>query len=144
MMQALAPLQSFECANHTEVAAEGTCTICRKPVCRDCFVRIEGSVVCNMAYHQSIARSWATIHRSDSEFEADMLSKNLGHHGVETVVFSSRAFKLTIGKDPDDVVKVFVRKDSLDRAQEVLQNLGLTEGEQSNYRSEEKGPSLVW
>lgn len=143
MIQALIPLLSLECANHPEAAAGGTCTICRKPVCRDCSVRLEGSVVCNTDDHQSIARSWATIRSTDSEFEADILSKNLGHHGVETVVFSSRAFKLTIGKGPEDVVRVFVRKDSLGRAQEVLQSLGLEDGEQSKHRSEGEGPSLV-
>jgi hypothetical protein len=59
-----------------------------------------------------------------------MISKNLSFQGVESKAFSTRAFKLRLGENPEDSVNVFVPRENLERAREVLRLLDLGDGQQ--------------
>jgi hypothetical protein len=120
------PNQGTECANHSGVAGEAICSICGKPVCADCFVRLSFGIVCDDPGHKTILEELTIAFRSNSEFEADMVVRNFQDDGIESKMFSSRAFKQTIGEDAQDVVNVFVRRSELQRAGQVLNALGLT------------------
>ncbi len=115
--------EGTECAEHPGRRATGRCSVCGKPICGQCTVQSGVDPVCTSTDHLAVARSWIVIRRTPSEFEADMISRTLDFHGVETKVFSTRAFKFTLGEDPEDGVNVFVRKEDLGRATEVLQSL---------------------
>lgn len=114
-----------ECANHPGVNARGICWVCGKPVCGNCLVYVDTLAVCDDAVHKTVLSNWTTVYRCNSEFEAEMITKNLAFQRVETKVFSSRAFKLAIGENPNDFVNVFVPRDEIGRATDALQTLGL-------------------
>ncbi len=117
------------CHNHQDVVAEARCVVCGKPVCRDCARMLPAGPVCAAADHREIAELWTAVHRSVSEFDADLISKNLSLQGIETKVFSSRVYSQTIRELPDDLVQVFIRKEFLGRAREILHSLRLAVSE---------------
>ena len=36
----------MKCTNHPEIEAEGMCTYCGKPFCKDCLVEVKGKMYC--------------------------------------------------------------------------------------------------
>ncbi len=126
MNERFLPDQGTECANHSGAAAGAICSVCGKPVCADCFVQLGPGIVCDDPGHKIVLEEWAITFRSRSEFEVDMIVRNVENDGVESKMFSSRAFKQTIGADPRDVVNVFVRRSEHQRAEQVLSALGLS------------------
>ncbi len=125
----------LECAEHPETAAIGRCAVCGRPVCGHCSVGTGADLFCLGTDHRSTSEHWTLIHRSTFEFEADIVIKNLSLQGVESKVFSSRAFKLTLGEDADHWVQVYVRKEQLARAHEVLSLLDLGNGKSTTNES---------
>ncbi len=76
---------------------------------------------------------WDLLLQVESEFESDMISKNLEFQGVATKVFSARVFTLTLGSDTRNIVRVFVRKGDISRAHQILQSLDIVDvGRQQN------------
>lgn len=136
-------MSRHECYHHPGVASKEVCDVCGKPLCSECFVRLDRGIVCEESEHKAVLELWTMIVRSKSEFEADMVVRNLQLQGIGTKVYSSRVFKLRIGEDSRDDVKVFVLREECERARGVLGNLELPGIEMSNQKSEEKGPNFV-
>jgi len=124
-----------ECANHSGTVAEGNCSVCGKPVCADCFARFGSEVACDQPEHRRILEQWSLVFCTNSEFEADMIVKNLENEAVEMKRYSSRVFKRSIGENSHDFVKLFVRSGERHRAEHVLKALGLVNGETVNPTS---------
>jgi hypothetical protein len=119
------PHRGTECANHSGVAAGEVCYVCGKPVCADCSVRVGDRVVCDDPDHKIILGAWELVFRSNSEFEADMIIRNLEFEKLELRRFSSRVHKHIVGEDPHDFVNVFVLRNEQPRAMQILTALGL-------------------
>jgi hypothetical protein len=118
---------AVECANHSGVVAEALCTVCGKPVCADCAVLLGSrGIVCDEPEHRLLLERWTIVFRTNSEFEADMIVKNLENEGVELRKFSSRSFKRTIGENARDFVNVFVPSSEHHHAEQSLRTLGLS------------------
>ncbi len=120
-----------ECVVHPSRLATGRCAICGRPLCSECSVKKGKEQFCRGTDHQTIAESWVVINSAASEFEADMVSRNLSVQGVDSRIFSSREYTYTIAWNPDDVVRTYVRRDDLRRAQEILRALDSGDGEHS-------------
>lgn len=114
-----------------------------KPVCADCCVQFSRGTVCEDPEHKNVLEEWAIVFRSNSEFEADMIVRNLEYQGVKTKVFSSRVFKQTIGENPHDLAQVFVRQGEHHRAQMILSTLGLPDIEKNSQASNDGGSTSV-
>jgi hypothetical protein len=130
MMETGSSASLRKCANHPEVTATSTCSVCGKPICSDCSVPVGNARVCNDTGHKVIAEGWVRIAVTQSEFEADMVSRNLGLQNITAHVFSSRLFKLAIGEDSQDRTNIFVPKSAYERALEVLRSIGFSAEEQ--------------
>ncbi len=137
------PVDGIECANHSGVHAEANCSVCGKPVCADCSVQLNRGNVCEDPGHRTVLEEWAIVLRSNSEFEADMIVRNLECQGLKTKTFSSRAFKEKIGEDAHEFVQVFVHQGESQRAQDVLSTLGLLNCERETQGTSEGGSTFV-
>lgn len=117
--------------------------MCGKPLCADCFTSLDRGIVCEDPDHRRVLENWSVIVRSNSEFEADMILRNLEYEGIETRMFSSRAFKLTIGEDPRDFAQVFVHESKLSTALAVLRDLNLPSTAVRDQNSNKEGLNVV-
>jgi hypothetical protein len=119
------------------------CRVCGKPVCADCSLQLSRGTVCEDPEHKIVLEEWDIVFRSNSEFEADMIVRNLEYQQVKTKVFSSRTFKQTIGVDPYDSAQVFTHRDDYQRAILALSALGLLDTEQRTHESHQGGSTVV-
>lgn len=126
-----APSAGQECANHPELAAAAVCGVCGKPVCAECAVDFKGWTLCDDGQHKALLTDWSVLFDSDSEFETDIIGKNLELHGYATKVFSSRQYKEDVGGQRSEFVKLFVPQSEFEKAEIVLKELGLREGIQA-------------
>ena len=140
MIEMVMPMNGTNCTNHPAVMSMADCSVCGKPICTDCSLQLSRGTVCEDPEHRMVLEEWNIVFRSNSEFEADMIVRNLEYQQVRTKVFSSRAFKQTIGADPHDSAKVFVHRDEHRRATFALNALGLLDTEQRTHESQKGGP----
>ncbi len=143
MIEKALPFNDTSCTNHPGVMSAADCSVCGKPVCADCSMQLSRGTVCEDPEHKIVLEEWDNVFRSNSEFEADMIVRNLEYQHVKTKVFSSRAFKQTINVDPHDSVQVFVHRDDFQRAILALSALGLLDTEQRIHESNHGGSTVV-
>jgi len=117
--------EEVECSSHSGVTAEANCRVCGKPICSDCSVQASRGVVCNDPEHRIVLDEWTTLFVTKSEFEADMIVKNLEIDGITSKRFSSRSFKLSVGESTRDFVNIYVQPEQQIRAEKVLNDVGL-------------------
>lgn len=117
----------LSCENHAGEKAIAVCVVCGKPVCGDCATKASNTFHCNIVEHQTIARTWSVLHRSDTVFVADMIVCNLLHAGVEVKVFDRRAHSALYRSGFQAGVDVLVRQDAVNEAQSLLSSLHLTD-----------------
>jgi hypothetical protein len=91
--------------------------------------------VCDDPTHKAMLEQWEIVFRSNSEFEADMIFRNLEHEGLELRRYSSRSYKQMIGEDPSDFVNVFALQSDRNRVLQILTDLGLPGVNQINLES---------
>ena len=125
-----APSAGRECTNHPGLAAAAVCGVCGKPVCAECAVDFKGWTLCDDGQHKALLTDWSVLFVSDSEFETDIIKKNLELSGYLSKIFSSREYKEDIGEPKDEFVKLFVLQSEFEKAEIVLKELGLREGVQ--------------
>jgi hypothetical protein len=119
-----------DCANHPGLAAAVVCGICGKPVCGQCAVDVEGWTLCDDAQHKALLNHWSVLFVSDSEFETDIIKKNLELNGFAARIFTSRVYKEDIGEPKGEFVTLFVSQSEFEKAENVLKEFGLREGVQ--------------
>lgn len=117
----------MECQNHLQQPAVACCTVCGKPVCGDCATTRDGIFFCNSPGHQGIHADWLPFMTLKSEFESDMICRNLQQAGIETAAFAQHAHSEAFWLGDRRTVKVFVRRDSLQASRALLESLGLYE-----------------
>lgn len=124
-----------ECANHPGLTAEVVCGICGKPVCGQCTVDFEGWKLCDNVQHKALLSHWSVLFVSDSEFETDIIKKNLELRGFATRIFASREYKEDIAESKGEFATLFVLQSEFKTAESVLKELDLYHGvqETSNH-----------
>ena len=119
--------RSVECELHLGEKAVGLCVLCGKPVCNDCAVTAEGKIFCNNPVHQDWAKHRSVVHLAYSEFESDMIVRNLLLARIESQAFSFRDHIGTYWLPDAGLVRVLVSRSQQEQAQEVLRALHLTD-----------------
>lgn len=133
---------SLACYAHPDIVAVETCSVCGKPLCVRCCVRSDHGVVCDEQEHRKLLENSILLMTLCTEFEADMVSRNLEIQGIRTTHFSTRAFKLRIGDHPGDEVRMFLLSGDKERALEVLNDLDLPVGTPNSRGSDGIGGNI--
>lgn len=115
----------MECQNHPQQSAIACCIVCGKPVCGDCTTTRDGVCFCSNPEHQKIHSEWELLMRVKSEFESDMICRNLQQAGIETVAFAQHVHSETFWLGAKRTVRVFVRRGSFPSGRSLLESLGL-------------------
>ena len=116
-----------ECENHSGTRAIGVCVVCGKPVCDDCSVAKENKLYCNDVFHSQLTPVHMKLAAVTSEFEADMLVKNLSLNGISTIQFSAKKFSHFCRLTDDQFVTIFVKVDSINAARGLIDEMDLGE-----------------
>ena len=115
-----------DCENHDTEPAVGSCVVCGKPVCGDCAVTFENRIFCNDQEHLLFLQTWSLIHLTESEFDADAVTRNLHSAGILTRVYSARTHASMYWHGRYAPVRVFVAKDIAEKAKAMLVDLQLS------------------
>jgi hypothetical protein len=115
-----------ECETHPNQHAVGCCVICGRPVCATCRVAASGKILCRDPEHSIMLQEWCILRQPESEFEADGLVRNLADGGIEAKSFSLHDHVSAHWLKEIRVV-VFVKKKEYEKAQNLLQELNLTD-----------------
>lgn len=83
--------EDVRCEFHPDQCAEGFCEVCSKPLCAECLERRDGKAVCRDPLHAEMLSSWVCVVDSLSEFEVDMVARNLELADIQPRVFFRRA-----------------------------------------------------
>jgi hypothetical protein len=116
--------QDVECGRHPLNKAIGFCVVCSTPVCGQCEEKCDGKILCADPAHRDILQEWGVISQPESEFEAELLVRNLHHGGIDAKTFSLHNHVETRWMNEKRVL-VFVKKTEQRNATVLLQELGL-------------------
>jgi len=116
-----------ECENHSGTIAIGICVVCGKPVCGDCSVARENKVYCDDVMHSQLTAAYTKLGAVATEFEADMLVKNLSLNGVPALQYSAKRFSQFCFFTDDRSVSIFVKNESIDEARRLIEEMDLEE-----------------
>jgi hypothetical protein len=126
------------CGNHPGQHAIAACVVCGKPVCGDCAVKSGEMFFCEDLEHRSIRADWVPIYSCASEFESDIIERNLQQAGVEPRVFSKGDHLELSWAHQKPIVRVWTVKAKATEAQRLLRELGLI-GDDDLSRSPSEG-----
>lgn len=116
-----------ECENHSGTNAIGICVVCGKPVCDDCSVARGNKVYCEDVTHSQPTTARTKLGAVATEFEADMLVKNLALNGVPAVQYSAKKFSQLCRLSDDRSVSIFVALELIDEARRLIDEMELGE-----------------
>jgi hypothetical protein len=125
--RALCEQDVVECENHPGTHAIGICVVCGKPVCGDCSVMKENKLYCDDVSHSRLMSVHAKLAAVGTEFEADMIVKNLSLNGVQAVQFSAKKFSHFCRLKDDQLTSIFVKIESIEKARGLIDEMGLDE-----------------
>ena len=114
------------CEAHPQVPAKGICVVCGRPVCSDCFIWLDGKIICKNSDHNILLNDWKIIYRPDSEFEADAVVCNLTAAGIEAKSFSLHDYLYAYRMNENRIL-VFVKQSEFEKAKSLLLDLNLIE-----------------
>jgi hypothetical protein len=89
-------------------------------------VKSAEKILCNDHEHRVLLQEWNVMYRSDSEFEADALVRNLANGGIETKTFSLHDHIATYWLNENRVL-LLVRKLEDEKAKALLKELNLVD-----------------
>lgn len=115
----------MECENHSGERAVGRCLVCGKPVCGDCAVNWQGKLFCDNAEHPQLHATWKTVATCKSEFESDLIQRNLLDHQIPCLVFPLHRHAGFFGLQVEHEVRVTVAAPLAGSASDVLESLSL-------------------
>lgn len=122
---ALRDQDEVECEIHSGTIATGICTICGKPVCDDCSVGKENKLYCDDVAHSQLTTVYTKLAAVASEFDADMLVKNLSVNGVIALYHSAKKYSQFCRFTDDASISVFVRTEKIDEAKRLLKEMDI-------------------
>ncbi len=117
----------IECENHSGTNATGVCIVCGKPVCDDCSITHAGKIYCDDVTHSAMTTTHSKAAAAGTEFDADVLAKNLAANGVAALVFSARRYSQFCRLTDDDSVSIFVKTELMQDAHRLIEELELTD-----------------
>ncbi len=112
-----------ECENHSGTNATGVCIICGKPVCDDCSAAREHKMYCDDVAHSRLTTDYSKLAAVATEFDADMLVKNLSVNGVTALYYSTTRFSQFCRLTDDRSVSIFVKRDMAGEARRLLEEM---------------------
>ncbi|HTR81584.1 MAG TPA: hypothetical protein VMM58_08130 [Bacteroidota bacterium] len=116
-----------ECESHPGVGATGICTVCGRPVCDDCSLSREGKLYCEDARHSQLTRSHALLAYTSTEFDADIVAKNLALNGVSVHSYSAGRYSQFYQWIDRASVSLFVERQQLEEARRLIAESDLGE-----------------
>lgn len=89
------------CDEHPQQPATGVCIICRKVVCKECGIEVNGRNFCLEHQEVEVQQDWAEIFRSTEVAEAELVKSLLesAGHKVQVQNFNSIGFVWDGGGD---------------------------------------------
>ena len=114
-----------ECENHSGTNATGICVICGKPVCDDCSVTRENKVYCDDVTHAQLTIAYTRLATVASEFDADVLVKNLSTNGVPALEYSAKRFSQFCHLTDDYFVSIYVKTEVINEARRLIEEMDL-------------------
>ena len=124
---ALRALDAVECENHSDTAAVGICVVCGKPVCGDCSVARENKLYCNDVAHARLTTTHTKLGDAATEFDADLIVKNLSSNGVPALQYSMKKFSHFCCLTGNDTVSILVKTESIEEARRIIEEMDLEE-----------------
>jgi len=116
-----------ECENHSGTTATGVCTVCGKPVCDDCSLSREGKIYCDDVKHSQLFSTFTRLAFAATEFEADLIAKNLEPSGISVLLYSAKAYAHFCRLTDEERISVYVNTEKTDEAKRLLAENDLTE-----------------
>jgi len=116
-----------ECENHSGTIAIGICVVCGKPVCGDCSTSEGNKMYCDDMTHSQLTTAHIKLGAVATEFEADMIAKNLSLNGVPALQYSTKKFSQLCSLTDDRSVSIFVRTESIEEARRLIEDMELEE-----------------
>ena len=117
----------IECDNHSGANAIGICVVCGKPVCGDCSVARDNKLYCCDVAHSQLTTAYTKLGDTASEFDADLLIKNLSSNGVPVVQYSAKKFSQFCSLSDGRRVSIFVKTEFTDEARRLIEEMDLDE-----------------
>ena len=103
------------------------CAVCGKPVCDDCSVSRENKLFCDDVAHSALSTSRMKVAAAATEFEADMLVKNLLLNGVPALQFSAGKFSHFCRFADDLSFSIYVGNEFIEKARSLIEEMDLDE-----------------
>jgi hypothetical protein len=97
--------------------------------------KIDDVVYCENDSHYRINQDYVQVHRTTTDYEAEMLRANLEGAGIDAVVFNQHDHVYFVNLGELAVVKVMVRRKDAERAKEIIDSI-LESGEESGAGDE--------
>jgi hypothetical protein len=125
--RSLGPQDAVDCENHSGTTATGICAICGKPVCDDCSVSHEGRVYCDDVRHSQLSSAFTRFAFAATEFEGDLIAKNLLPNGISVMLFSATRYAHFCRLTDQNRVSIYAGIGQVDDAKRLLADSGLME-----------------
>jgi hypothetical protein len=118
---------SIACDIHEREPATGICIMCGRPLCHDCTTVVGKKRFCQPGGHAAFYESSVPVFESSSEFESDMVEKNLSPSGIRCRVFAFHEFVDALWIPEMNLVRVWVPRQQERYAREILDSLNITD-----------------
>ena len=116
-----------ECESHPAANATGICIVCRRPVCCDCSSTKGGKVFCMDASHSRLTETHTRFASAHSEFDADLIVRNLSANDVPALAFSSKQYGEFHRFTDLPEVSLFVPSEMHESALRIVEELDLSD-----------------
>ncbi len=130
-----------ECELHNGIAAKALCVVCARPLCGDCAVMECGKFFCDDRDHRQVDKEMIPLMWCESEFEVDLILRNLQSHQFPVRWFSPSHHVENFWQRVRMPIALWIAKDRRSEAERVLAGLGLLEA--SNDRKHLAGDSSL-
>ena len=119
--------ESVECETHPAANATGICVVCGRPVCGDCSTTKGAAVFCKDASHALLMETHIRFAHAESEFDADLVVRNLAAHDLPAMAFSQKKYSRFHSFTDNPAVSLFVAKEMHETALRIVDELELND-----------------
>ncbi len=113
------------CENHSGTPATGVCIICGKPVCGDCSIAVRDKMYCDDFAHSQLITQYTKLAAAATEFDAEVVVKNLSANGVPARQYSAKKFSQFGCLTDNCSVSIFVKTEMIDEARRLVEEMDL-------------------
>ena len=119
--------EMVECENHPGTPAKAVCTVCGRPVCDDCSLSREGKAYCDDVQHSRLTETFTRLALAATEFEGDLIAKNLEPNGIRVLLFSAKPYSQFCRLTDEERISIYVAAGQAAEARRLLDESELTE-----------------